>query len=164
MTTVESIALSAGIAGVLDIAATGTVMRTQGVPFQKLLQFVASGMLGSRAFEGGGSTAAIGIVLHFLIAAAWAVNYFVLTSRVQTMLALPWAFGALYGVVVHVVMSRAVVPLSRAAKRPFAWKAWLIQLMIHMLCVGIPIAVVQTRCITGRNLRSSSECWASCRS
>jgi hypothetical protein len=61
MTTVESIALSAGIAGVLDIAATGTVARTQGVPFQRLLQFVASGMLGSRAFEGGGSAAGLHI-------------------------------------------------------------------------------------------------------
>jgi len=52
--------------------------------------------------------------------------------------------GIVFGIVVHPVMSRVVVPLSRAAKRPFTWKAWLTQLVIHVVCVGLPIALVQS--------------------
>jgi hypothetical protein len=42
-------------------------------------------------------------------------------------------------------MSFVVLPLSRGARRPFAWKPWLIQLAVHIVCVGLPIAVVQDR-------------------
>ena len=144
MTAVEVIALSAGVAGTLDIAATGTVMRAQGVPFTRLLRFVASGGLGPSALEGGRRTAGIGLTLHFLIAVACAVVYGIASGAWPVLLGRPILFGAVFGVVVHLVMSRVVVPLSRAAKRPFTWKAWLTQLAIHVVCVGLPIALVQS--------------------
>jgi hypothetical protein len=142
MTSIVGIALSAGVAGTLDIAATGTVMRAQGVPFTRLLQFVASEALGPSATEGGGRTAGVGLALHFLVAAVWATIYAIAGDAWPILLAWPLLFGMLFGLVVHLVMSRIVVPLSRAAKRPFTWKSWLTQLVIHMVCVGLPIALV----------------------
>jgi uncharacterized membrane protein YagU involved in acid resistance len=144
MTAVGVIALSGGVAGVLDLAVTGTAMRAQGMGIRRLLQFIASGALGSAAFEGGAGTAGIGLVLHFLIAAVWAAIYFVAGRTWPVMLARPFLIGALYGVAVHLVMSRVVVPLSRTAKRPFTMKAFVTQLVIHVVCVGVPIAVVQS--------------------
>jgi hypothetical protein len=144
MTGIEAIGLSAGVAGTLDIAATGTVMRVQGVPFTRLLQFVASGALGPTAMEGGARTASMGLALHFLIAVVWAVAYRIAADPWPATMARPVLFGTLFGVVVHLAMSRVVVPLSRAAKRPFTWKAWLTQLAIHIVCVGLPIALVQS--------------------
>jgi uncharacterized membrane protein YagU involved in acid resistance len=144
MAAVESIAVSACVAGVLDIAATGTVMRAQGTPFVRLLQFVASGALGGRAFAGGGKTAGIGLVLHFLIAAVWAVIYYAASDGLPVLPTHPLLCGAVFGVVVHLVMSRVVVPLSRTQKRPFAWRAWLTQLAIHVVFVGVPIALTQS--------------------
>lgn len=144
MTSLLAIALSALIAGTLDIAATGSLMRAQGTPFRRLLQFVASGALGPSALEGGSGTAIAGLALHFGVAGIWALIYFTLADRWPALGALPVLSGALYGAVVHVLMSRIVVPLSRAAKRPFSWKAWLTQLAIHIVCVGIPIAWVQS--------------------
>lgn len=49
--------------------------------------------------------------------------------------------GLLYGVAVHLAMSRLVVPLSAAPKREFSAKAFLTQLVIHMFFVGLPIAL-----------------------
>jgi hypothetical protein len=144
MTAAASIAVSAGVAGILDIAATGALMKAQGVPFTRLLQLVASGVLGGRALEGSGKTAGIGLLLHFLIAAVWAVIYYAASGRLPVLLARPAFCGVVYGVVVHLAMSRVVVPLSRAAKRPFLWKAWLTQLAIHVVCVGMPIALTQS--------------------
>jgi uncharacterized membrane protein YagU involved in acid resistance len=140
----ETIAWSGGVAGVLDLCATGSLMLAQGVPVRRMLQFIASGALGQKAFEGGTRTAATGLALHFLVAGIWAVAYFIAGGWWPAMLEEPWLYGALFGVVVHLVMSLVVVPLSRAPGRPFAWKAWLMQLAIHVVCVGVPIAVVQS--------------------
>jgi len=144
MTGMLAVLLSALLAGTLDIAATGSLMRAQGTPIRRLLQFVASGALGASAFEGGIGTAIAGLALHFVVAGIWALIYFTIADRWPSLGALPVLSGALYGAAVHVLMSRIVVPLSRAAKRPFSWKAWLTQLAIHIICVGIPIAWLQT--------------------
>ena len=75
MTVLGVIAASTGIAGALDIGATGLVMRAQCVPFPRLLRFVASGALGPSAMGGGGWSAGVGLALHFLIAGVWATLY-----------------------------------------------------------------------------------------
>jgi uncharacterized membrane protein YagU involved in acid resistance len=108
-----------------------------------LLQFVASGALGNRAFEGGLRTASLGLFFHFVVAFVWASIYFFLSKSAPELLEHPWLFGALYGIFVHLMMSRVIVPMSRAPKRPFTWSAWLTQLAIHMTFVGVPIATVQ---------------------
>jgi hypothetical protein len=143
MGTAGVVALSALAAGVLDISATGTLRKTQGVPFRKVLQGVASGAIGGAALEGGAGWAWVGLGLHFLIALIWAGIYFVAADVWPVLQDRPWLCGAIYGPLVHLVMSRVVLPLSRA-KRPFSWEAWLTQLAIHVVCVGWPIALVQS--------------------
>ena len=125
MGAVSTITLSAAVAGVLDISATGRARRAEGVPFRRLLQFIASGAMGPAAFEGGGTTAAIGLPLHFLIASIWAALYFFVALDWPVLMGKPLLCGVAYGALVHLVMSRVVMPLSRSAKRPFTWKAWL---------------------------------------
>ena len=39
-------------------------------------------------------------------------------------------------------MSRVVVPLSAAPKREFSARAFLTQLNIHIVCIGLPIALI----------------------
>jgi len=143
MTTAGAIALSALVAGTLDLTATGSLIKAQGVPFRRLMQGVASGALGSAAFEGGVGTAAVGLLLHYCIASAWAVIYSVLADRWPALYVRPLAFGAVYGLAAHLIMSGIVLPLSRL-RRPFSWKAWFMQIPIHMLCVGIPVAWIQS--------------------
>jgi uncharacterized membrane protein YagU involved in acid resistance len=144
MGAIGTIAVSGAVAGALDIGATGLLRRAEGVPLHRLLQFIASGLMGTAAFEGGAGTQAIGFVLHFLIATIWAALYFSAANYWPVLVTRPLSCGALYGLTVHLVMSRVVVPLSRAAKRPFPWRAWLTQLAIHIVCVGLPIALVQS--------------------
>ena len=144
MTAVEAIAASACLAGVLDISATGTIMATQGTPFERLLKFVASGALGASSFQGGKKTAGIGLFFHFLIAGIAATIYYAISRVLPVSLARPVLFGVLYGITVHLIMSCIVVPLSRAPKRVFSLKAFLTQLVIHVFCVGLPIALTQS--------------------
>jgi hypothetical protein len=144
MTGIETITLAGLVAGVLDITATSTLMTLQGMPLERLWQGIASGALGPSAFKGGKRTAALGLVFHFLIALAVAAIYYAMSIKLPTLIEKPILYGTLYGIVVHVVMSRIVLPLSAAPKREFSPKAFLIQLVIHIFFVGLPIALTVT--------------------
>ncbi len=142
MSGISTIAAAALLSGVLDLTATSSVVRAQGMPLERLLQGIASGALGSAAFRGGKRTAATGLFFHFLIASVAAAAYYFCSRRLAWLDHHPLLSGVLYGTAVHLVMSRIVVPLSAAPKREFSAKAFLVQLVIHILCVGLPIAYV----------------------
>jgi len=142
MTGIETITLAGLVAGVLDITATSTLFALQGLPLERLWQGIASGALGTSAFKGGKRTATLGLVFHFLIALAVAAIYYAISLKLPILIEKPILCGTLYGIAVHVVMSRIVVPLSAAPKREFSLKAFLTQLIIHICFVGLPIALV----------------------
>ena len=141
MTPLEVISTAALLAGTLDLLATSTLVRTQGIRFEQLLQTIASGALGRSAFQGGKQTATAGFFFHFLIAFLAASVYYIASRRLNVLLGHPILSGILYGTAVHLVMSRIVVPLSAAPKRKFSAKAFLTQLFIHVVFVGLPIAL-----------------------
>jgi uncharacterized membrane protein YagU involved in acid resistance len=142
MTAVGTVALAALLAGTLDITATSTLFALQGLSVERLWQGIASGALGSSAFSRGKKTAAVGLFFHFVIALTAAAVYYALSRSFPLLIARPFVCGAVYGAVVHVVMSRIVLPLSAAPKRAFSAKAFLIQMVIHICFVGLPIALV----------------------
>jgi uncharacterized membrane protein YagU involved in acid resistance len=137
----EIITFAGLLAGALDITATSTLMSLQGMPPERLWQGVASGALGTSAFKGGAKTAALGLLFHFAIAFIVAAIYYAISRQFPITTERPILSGALYGVVVHLVMSRIVVPLSAVPKREFSAKAFLTQLVIHICFVGLPIAL-----------------------
>lgn len=139
----KAILLSALVAGLLDLTASGVLMRSQGIPLPRLLQFIASGALGPSAFEGGRKTSLLGLFFHFLIALLFAAAWFAIARSLPTLQIHPLLAGAAYGVFVHLIMSRIVVPLSRA-RRPFSLRSFLVQFLIHIVCVGSPIVLTQT--------------------
>ena len=130
------------IAGAMDItAAILTYKIRNNLPATRLLQSVASGLLGKDAFTGGTPTAALGLFLHFVIAFG-ATTVFYLASR-----KMPWLIqhaviaGALYGIVVHQFMQQVVLPLSAFHKGPFNFNMLLLGLATHVVCIGLPIAL-----------------------
>lgn len=145
MTSVEIISLAGLLSGTLDLTATSTLMSTQGVPMKRLLQTIASGALGASSFQHGKKTAVLGFFFHFLIAFSAAFAYFAISRKLTALIDFPLFSGVVYGSAVHLVMSRIVVPFSAAPKRAFSTKAFLTQLIIHIFCVGLPIALIISR-------------------
>jgi len=144
MTGIETITLAGVLAGALDITATSTLMSLQGMPLERLWQGIASGALGTAAFKGGKRTAALGLFFHFVIAFTVAAIYYAMSLKLPILIEKPILCGTLYGIIVHVIMSRIVAPLSAAPKREFSLKAFLTQLVIHICFVGLPIALTVT--------------------
>jgi hypothetical protein len=131
--------------GVLDITAALLVYGYFGAKPLRLLQGIAGGLLGPRTYSGGIATALLGLLCHFVIAFSAAAVY-VGASRIMPFLVRHAVFsGALYGVAVYFFMDRIVVPLSAAAKFPYSFKMMVIGVVIHIFCVGLPIALAARR-------------------
>jgi uncharacterized membrane protein YagU involved in acid resistance len=134
--------LWAGFAcGVLDLTAALVVYGFFGLKPMRLLQGIASGLLGAKAFSGGLATAMLGVLCHFLIAFGAAAVYLMASRVLGFLVEHAVVSGILYGVAVYFFMNRIVLPLSAAAKRPFSLQMMLVGVVIHIFCVGLPIAL-----------------------
>jgi hypothetical protein len=133
------------LCGAIDITVAFVVYGAMGLRPVRLLQGIASGWLGPSAFSGGVATALLGLFLEFVIATGAAAVY-VLASRYLGFLTRhPWIAGPLYGIAVYWFMQIVVLPLSRYAHRRFSLEITLIGIAIHMVCVGLPIALAARR-------------------
>ena len=133
-------------AGVLDLAAALVTNGWRGVAPIRILQSIASGLLGAESYQGGSGTAALGVALHFLIALAAAAVYYAASRRLKFLTRRAMVAGLLYGVAVYLLMNLVVLPLSAFPHRvSFAPASLVTGLIIHMLCVGLPIALAVRR-------------------
>lgn len=134
------------IAGILDIsAACLTAYLRRGIPPGAVLRYVASGALGPAAATGGTQAAILGLAFHFVIATGAATVFYLASRRWMFLVERPVLSGLLYGIVVYVFMNFIVLPLSRVARGPMTLSNTLIQVVILMLCIGLPIALIVRR-------------------
>jgi hypothetical protein len=129
------------ISGALDItAAEFTIWRPRGITPLRGLQNIAAGLLGVRSFQGGLRTAILGAALHFLIAFTASAVFYGASRRLSFMTQQTVLSGALYGILVYLVMNLIVVPLCASMKGPSSVASVLVGVIVHMVCVGLPIA------------------------
>jgi hypothetical protein len=135
------------VAGTLDIAYACAFWAIKaGVPAERIFQSVAAGLLGKASFEGGMSTAALGLALHYLIALSMSLVYYLAARRWPSLWRRPLLYGAGYGLLLYGVMNYIVVPLSAAAGPGSKDPLWItLTILAHMLLVGVPIALFTQR-------------------
>ena len=146
------ILLAGGLAGVLDLAAAIVQGAMRGASPERILQSIASGILGRAAFDGGAMTVLLGIEAHFAIALTAATVYLFAAERWPD-LAVRWVlWSGVYGVLVWAVMNLMVVPLSAAPFRfQFSVRNVVVGWVIHVVCVGWVIGFVARRSVTAVN-------------
>ena len=129
------------LAGGLDLAWACVWSTAQGRQPARMLQSIASGVLGSAAYEGGKAAMALGVLLHFTIACGASTVYFVIARRWPRIHRHSLAAGPAFGVGVYFFMQLVVLPLSRVPwKANFTSRGLALGLAAHVLCVGLPIA------------------------
>jgi xanthine/uracil permease len=131
--------LAVGVLDLLD-AFVFFWMRSS-VPPIRILQSIAAGLLGRASFSGGARTAALGFVLHFLIAFVVVLVYLMASRILPFLKRHSIACGLAYGVVVYLVMNLVVVPLSAAVGGARPGAVILNGVLIHMFGVGLPAAL-----------------------
>jgi uncharacterized membrane protein YagU involved in acid resistance len=100
------------------------------------------------AYGWGHSTAALGVMLHFLIAFTVAAIYCVASRKLRFLVQQPILWGVLYGVAVYFVMNLIVLPLSAFPHNVSLSPVMVVTgLIVHMLFVGLPISLTARRCL-----------------
>lgn len=134
------------IAGLCDITYAVGISAYHGVAPMRVLQSVASGLLGAPAYEGGAPVAALGLLLHFLMALLIAAIFYFISRRLVFLLRHPITWGAVYGVIVYYVMNLVVLPLSAFPGKPSTAPVVVItSLIVHAFFFGVPIALAARR-------------------
>ena len=98
------------MSGCLDIGAALVVYGLFGVAPIRLLQGIACGLIGVRAYEEGWISASLGLCLHFIIAFTATAVYVVASRWIPPLLYEPYLSGALYAVAVYFFMQCIVIP------------------------------------------------------
>ena len=130
------------IAGTMDItAAILTYKIRNNVPPIRILQGVASGLLGTSSYGGGAKTAALGLFLHFMIAFIWTAVFYAASRKMPWLIQHAVIVGIFYGMFVQQFMQQVLLPLSAFHKPPFSLSGLVIGLITHIVCVGLPIAL-----------------------
>lgn len=134
------------IAGTLDITAA-SVYYPLVYKFKLILlyQNIASGIFGDNAFRGGIPMAALGLLLHYLIALSWTIVFFFLYPRIKMMSKNKFATGMTYGIFVWAVMNLIVLPLSNVEHSSFNIGRALVAALFLVFCIGLPISIVATK-------------------
>jgi hypothetical protein len=141
---VRAIALTGLIVGAMDITSAFILAVWRGSTVTRLLQFIASGLLGPRAFQGGTATAVLGLVLHFVIAFTLVAIFYAASRSVAFARQHAVVSGIIYGLVVYAVMNLVVLPLSAASPK-HSITGDLIQISIHMFVIGLPTSLLLRR-------------------
>lgn len=144
--TYKIILLAGLVAGVLDLTAAVVTTILRGREPRRMLQSIASGLLGLDSYNRGLKTAALGVVLHFIIATGAAAVFYAASRKLTFLVRQPIISGLIYGIAVYFFMNLVVLPLSAFPhKVTFPLSSLIIGLVVHMLCVGLPIALVVRR-------------------
>ena len=127
------------IVGVLDLIYAILVYS----PHRPILvpQTIAGGLLGAKSYQAGVASAALGIVLHFVISFGAATTYYLASRKLTFLTARAIPFGILYGAAVYLVMHLIVLPLSAAPHSKTRLIYAVPEFVEHWFCVGLPIAM-----------------------
>jgi len=105
-----------------------------------VLKFIASGIFGKEASSGGTAMILAGLILHYIIAFAFTIFFFWIFPKIKFFSKNKILTGAVYGIFIWVVMNLVVVPLSNIPHRPFNIVNVIINVIILIVCIGIPLS------------------------
>src|SRR3954465_3027162 len=149
MRAARTIAITGAIVGAMDITSAIIITISRGSTVTRLMQFIASGLLGPSAFQGGPGTVALGLALHFMIAFSLVAVFYAASRSLAFLRRQAVVSGLVYGLIVFGVMNLIVLPLSAATPR-HSLTGDLIQIGIHMFVIGLPTALL-VRWLSGAN-------------
>ncbi len=100
------------VAGAIDISYAILANLARVAP-ERVLQSVASGLLGRASYQGGAPTAWLGLFLHFAMAIAMAAIFVAAARSLAPVRQHLIVAGLVYGALIYFAMRWVVVPLSR---------------------------------------------------
>jgi hypothetical protein len=140
------------LAGSLDITAafTQAYLKSHVLP-SDVLKYIASGVFGKAAFEGGYGMMALGLLFHFIIAFACTLFFFLLYPKLKFLKYSHVLNSVLIALVAWGVTNLIIMPLSNTPKGTFNLSRAAIAVGILFVCIGLPISIMSKKYYFGKN-------------
>ena len=132
------------IAGTLDITSAFVIWGIKGIDPKRGLQLIATGLLGRDAYQGGLTSAAVGLAAHFFIVFVAASLFYLASRKLRFLIRHAIVAGLAYGVAIHCFMVFVVLPLASFKGRQSV-SGFALNVAIVMVLVGLPIALIVRR-------------------
>lgn len=130
------------IAGTIDIFAASLI--SQFSPMV-ILRFIAGGVLGPAALQGGTIASALGLMLQWAMSLLIAAVFVAAALRLRWLTARPLVAGLAYGVLIYFTMNYVVMPLSAWHHVPAFKLVSFVENLSAMLVFGLIIAFCARR-------------------
>lgn len=117
-----------------------------------VLQYIAKVLLGKEPGMNPLVLGITGLLIHFLIALAWTILFFILYSRLNFMQLNKILTGIVYGLFVWAMMNILILPLWN--NKPFVFNAEsaIINAVILILAIGLPLSFIAHRFYFKKNI------------
>jgi NADH:ubiquinone oxidoreductase subunit 6 (subunit J) len=134
-------------AGTLDIPDNLIFNQLRGITPKMVFQYIASGLIGLQAFNGGLASVALGAAVHFTIALIWTAVFYAASRKLAILSRRPVLSGLVYGGAIYLFMNFIVLPLSEV---PHPRSAIHITSRVNgvlalLLFIGLPISLLVRR-------------------
>jgi hypothetical protein len=134
-------------AGTLDIADALIFSHFRAVTPSMVFHYIASGLIGMKAFQMGFAAVVLGVAIHYAIALGWTALFYAASRKFTILTRRPVISGLLYGFAVYLFMNLVALPLSGV---PHANKAVTLAARINgvlavMLFIGLTISLLMRR-------------------
>jgi uncharacterized membrane protein YagU involved in acid resistance len=112
-----------------------------------VFQYIASGLIGTQAFQGGWETVLLGVSVHYDVALPWTGVFYAVARKFAIVMRRPVLSGLLYGGVVYLIMNFIMVPLSGVPHplRPITLISRINAVLALLLCIGLTISLLMRR-------------------
>lgn len=130
------------VAGTVDIGAASTI---NWVDPGLILRVIASGLLGRAARHEGSWVLGVGLLLQWAMSILIAAVFLIAATKLPVLLRRWVLAGMAYGVVVYVVMTYVVVPLSAAGLRSDFELLPMAENLVAMMVFGLIVSYVAHR-------------------
>ncbi|WP_316811476.1 hypothetical protein [Pedobacter heparinus] len=139
------------IVGSLDILlAFANAWFGSGISPTRVLQFIASGVMGEKAFQYSYGITLLGLAIHFFIAIFWTALFFIIYNRFKRIVRTPLLQSVFYGLFVWFVMNVLVLPLSNVPKSNFQWLEAIKSVVILIIAIGLPLVYFARQYYSGK--------------
>lgn len=135
------------VAGTLDITENLVFNLFRGITPWRVFQYIASGLIGTQAFERGWASVALSVGVHYVIALFWTALFYVVNLRVTTIMRRPVLSGLIYGGAVYLIMNFIVLPFSGVphTRNAITLASRINGVLALLFCIGLTISLLMRR-------------------
>jgi len=133
------------VVGTLDILAAIIQTLLAGGSITRLMQYIASGVFGPSAFEGGMLYATLGLAFHYVIAFGWTWLFFMVYPKLSFAPTHRVLTGIGYGIFVWFMMNRVVLQLSNVKTGTFDPVRAAMATTVLIVAIGLPLSFLARR-------------------